>query len=158
MRFLWLLLTLTAPLPATASCLFFCDEEEVTDLAEAKLKIEGDLGGALPAGMEVTNLLEGGFQDRFILARLESSDPGIPNFLKLLNLTDADFFVDDGIETAGDVMDSAAAGPDWWDWTTTTDLRVAKTRTNTLPYLAVGIASKPGVLDRYVIYLWGFET
>jgi hypothetical protein len=56
------------------------------------------------------------------------------------------------------VMDSAAAEPDWWDWNTTTDLRVAKTRTNTLPYLAVGIASKPGVLDRYVIYLWGFET
>jgi hypothetical protein len=155
------LISLSVAATAHADCSpreVLCVQEDITVGAEAAARLGAYLNRPLPDGVEATNLLEGGFQDGFIVARLESNDPGIPRFLELLALNDTDFFTETDYETAGDVLAGAAAAPDWWDWKTTTDLRVAKTRTTTLPHLAVGIASKPGVLDRYVIYLWGFET
>jgi hypothetical protein len=134
-----------------------CAEEQQTTGTEAAAKLTFYLGGPVPDGVEATNLLEGGFQDSFIVARLESNDPGIARFMKLLALTEPDFFAKNDYETAGDILGAAAAQPDWWDWATTTDLRVAQTETERLSFLSVGIASKPGVLDRYVVYLWGFQ-
>ncbi len=158
MRRIALILALLAPLPAKAGCLVFCGDPQITDLTIAATRLAGDLGGPLPDGVDVTHMLEGGFQDRFILARLEPNDPGVAQFLKLLGLTDADLTPENDNGTAAEILDSAAANPDWWDWQTTTNLRIAQTHSASLPYLAVGIAAKPGVLDRYVIYLWGFET
>lgn len=154
-------MSFVATSPAIADCTardVLCEQHKVTQGPEAATRLAGYLGGPLPDGVVVSHLLEGGFQDSFIVVRLEANDPGLQQFVKLLGLTDEQFFTRNDAETAGQVLDGAAEKPDWWDWQTTTDLRVAKTETPALPFLSVGLASKPGVLDRYVIYLWGFET
>jgi hypothetical protein len=159
MRCLAVILALLAPLPAQAGCSFIlCDETETADPSQAAERLAPYLGAPLPDGVMATNLLEGGFQDGFLLARLESTDKGIAHFLRQLGLTEADFWAENGYETAADVLNSAAAQPDWWDWRALKALRVARTSTAALPFLSVGIAAKPGVPDSHVIFLWGFET
>jgi hypothetical protein len=152
---------ISGTLPAFAECSqrdVLCAIDQETQGPEAAAKLAYYLGGKLPEGVEAMHLLEGGFQDRFIIARLETNDPGLRRFIKLLGLTDADFFAENEYETAGQMLDGASSKPNWWDWHITTDLRVANTGTQGIEYLSVGLASTPDVADRYVIYLWGFDT
>jgi hypothetical protein len=153
MRFL-LVLCLVSAMPisgaAMAQCLIFCDET-ISDPAEALRILESDLGATVPEGITVIGMIEGGFQDRFIQAKLLGDRAAVEAILSPHGASLATLMPSPTPYLGPD-------GPEWWDWQDAGDLAMLGTKTATLPYLIIAVRPDPATKGMFLIYLWGFET
>jgi hypothetical protein len=145
-RILGLIIILMAH-PAAADCFMFCDSNTVLTGDRARTTLQSILGAPLPAGLTVTTMREGGFQDTFYQARMTGDASAVAALLAIGGRSMADL-----------IATPAHFGPDdleGWDAASHPDLRSTEMPSPTLPYLSIGVAA-----DRagFVIYLWGFET
>jgi hypothetical protein len=140
------LVLMLAPM-AQAGCLFACDDTMLLPDAEARAILKGILGAPLPAGLTITAMREGGFQDEFYQTRMTGDVAALTALLAVGGLTMADLTTSP--------MDFGPKNTDWWDVKTHPDLRAAQMPSPTLPYAAIGIAPEDA---GFVIYLWAFET
>lgn len=148
MRVLALALVLAAT-AAEAQCFLACDEVHFG--AEAVQRLRFDLGGPLPDGTKVVGLLEGGFQDRFIQARLSVEEKDLDTLLSALHVERADLAASSEPYLGGN-------GPAWFDWEGREGLVVTEGWTGSLDHVTVAAAPDAEGPRRWVVYLWGFQT
>lgn len=144
-----LLLALAWALPAAAQdrCLVACDE--ATEGLEAAERLAVHLDYPLPDSVQVVGLVEGGFQDAFIQARLEVPEGDLTRLLSDLAL--------DPAELAPRRSESfGPTGFGWWDAETRDGLLVGYGDLNAYDWTLVGVTpSDEGVTT---VYLWAFQT
>lgn len=137
--------------PATARCLFFCADPEIIAPDKAAAVFARDIGAALPEGVAVVGMLEGGFQERFIQVRLRATPAGLDTLLGLRKLTRVDL-------KSGGAVDLGPEQPDWWDVAKAKNLRAANFGGTTLANLWIGVADDPVEKGVFAVYFFGFET
>jgi hypothetical protein len=133
--------------PAAADCFMFCDSNTILTDDRARATLQSILGAPLPAGLTVTIMREGGFQDTFYQARMTGDASGVAALLAIGGRSMADLTA-----TPRDF------GPDdleGWDVASRPDLRSTEMPSPTLPYLSIGVAADGA---GFLIYLWAFET
>jgi hypothetical protein len=148
MRALVLGLLLLAARPAEAWCLLlWCGTNYSQAEAPERLAY---LLGPLPEGVKVERMLEGGFQDVFVQARLSVDEGALPGLMAWANLTEADFGPDDypflGPET-----------PSWYDYGNLDGLVVAEGQVG-WRYVTLAVAPDPEAPGRWRAYLFSFVT
>jgi hypothetical protein len=74
--------------PVQAGCLIFCDAGLISP-TDARAALEAELGAALPAGVNVVSMLEGGFQDAFIEVELTGTVEGGNALLAMMRIDPA---------------------------------------------------------------------
>ncbi len=136
--------------PAWAWCLLLCEPD---------LELQGETAaerltrwiGSLPPGAEVVGLIEGGFQDETVQARLSVNEEELRSVLALMEIK----------KEALEVRDDLYMGPDappWFDWSSQAGLRSAAGQTPWLDGLTVAVAPDPDAPGQWRLYLWGFTT
>ncbi len=96
-------------------------------------------------------MIEGGFQDRFIQAKLQGDRASVEAILSSFGASLATLLPAPTPYLGPD-------GPEWWDWQDAGDLAMLETRTAALPYLTIAVRPDPATQGMFLIYLWGFET
>jgi hypothetical protein len=132
-----------------ACWLLGCDDVSRGEAAAALLR--HDLGGPLPPGTKVVGLLQGGFQDRFVQARLSVEEADLPALLATLRVSEADL-------APTDAPYLGPSAPAWFDWEAREGLRVGNGWTGTLAHVTVAVAPDRADPNRWVVYLWGFQA
>lgn len=144
-----LVLALLTARPAAAICLSLsCDTEY--SRAEATERLSAMLG-ALPEGVEVERLLQGGFQDVFVQARLSVDEAGLRAVLDWAQVSKGDL-------RSGTSPYLGPEGPAWFDWARQDGLRMAEGLTDVGRELAVAVAPDPEAPGRWRVFLYAFAT
>lgn len=147
MRALLLALSLAGPAVAQDRCIAAC--AEVTTEAEAAKRAQAALGLALPTGATVVGLVEGGFQDAFVQARIEVERSAMDALLKRL-----------GIErTMARPSPDAYLGPPapaWFEDVRSRDPWFAPATLSRFAHAMVGVA--PGEGTGFSLLLWAFQA
>jgi hypothetical protein len=136
--------------PAQAACLAFCDDGDIP-VAKATALVEAELGAALPAGVEVLGLFEGGFQDRFIQVKFRAEAAAVPGLLMLLG-TDAAGFGPVG------TAQLTIAPVEWWTPERAAGLTIAPGRLAGFAETTVAMAADPETAGKVIVYLIAFQT
>jgi hypothetical protein len=142
-----LALALAGPAAARDRCLAACDE--VMTGAEAAARAQSALGVALPPGAAVAGLVEGGFQDAFVQARIEVPRDGLDAALKSLGTHPAALRPD---RDAG----LGPPGPAWWEDARQGELRLAPAAFPGFAHAVVAVT--PGDGSSLTLLLWAFQT
>ncbi len=147
-RALMLTLAVVAAGPARSQCLLFCDPE--VPAAEASERLANWIG-PLPAGVEIVGMVEDGFQDTLIQARLSVDDGELTALLALLEVRPEELI------PQVDLYMGPEAAP-WFDWQSQSDLRASNGRSPGLTHLTIAVAPEPDLAGQWKVYLWGFTT
>lgn len=137
--------------PVQAGCLFFCDENDEVPPAQAGPALEAVLGAPLPPGLQVTGMIDGGFQDRFIQVRLRGSADGAAALWPLLGIDPATMRSPDG-------MQLTIAEADWWDVETRADALAALAVLRGFPNAWALWSASPDDPELIDVYLFAFQT
>lgn len=152
MRALLLAISLAGPLAAQDRCAVACDV--VTTGQEAAARAEAALGAALPEGAAAVGLVEGGFQDAFVQARLEVEREAMAATLKRLGVERA---------TVGPrpVLDLGPPGPPWWEEARRggpgSGLWFGPASLPRFAHAAIGMGPS-GDGEGYTVLVWAFQT
>lgn len=146
MRALLLALALGAPCSAQDRCIVACDATSTGPEAADRLALH--LDHPLPGGVAVVGLVEGGFQDAFIQARLEVPAANLGRLLRDLALDPA------GLAPRAD-EDFGPPGPAWWDPENEDGLVVGHGNLDAFASTLMGVV--PGETAT-TVYLWAFQT
>lgn len=123
------------------------DPVEIADILSRDLGLE-----ALPDGMEGYILREGGFQDRFVQARLKSTKQGIEDLLAALEL---DWPAAPGWPAAPPIE----TGPDGTIIENFRDIAlVVETNIPPLVFIRITFVAVPGKSDVWAVHITGHET
>ncbi len=133
--------------PAQALCLLGCDAE-ITGV-EATARLADLLGAPLPPGAKVLGLVEGGFQDAYLQARVSVSEPEFGQLLALMGVKRSDL-------SATTTPDLGPPAPAWFDPRVSEDLRSAIGDIPSFAYVTIVVAPEPD--DRYSMWIWAFRT
>lgn len=147
MRALLVALCLGGPAAAQDRCAVACDQ--VTTGAEAAARAEAALGVALPPGATVVGLVEGGFQDAFVQARIEVERGAMEAVLKRLG-------IDRTLVRPQPGADLGPPGPEWWEEARRKDPWLATATLPRFAYAVVGVA--PGAGKGFTLLVWAFQT
>ncbi len=141
-----LALALAGPAAGQDRRLVACDE--VTTGAEAAARAQAALGVDLPPGATVIGLVEGGFQDAFVQARIEVAG-SLDAVLRTLGTNQAALGPDPAAHLG-------PTGPAWWEDARRRKLRIAPAA---LPGFArATVAVAPGEEADWTLLLWAFQT
>jgi hypothetical protein len=135
---------------AQAACLAFCGDGDIP-VGKAAAQVEAELGTALPAGVEVLGLFEGGFQDRFIQVKFRAEAAAVPGLLVLLGTDAAEF---GPVGTA----QMTIAPVDWWTPESAAGLTTAPGRLAGFAETTVAMAADPEAEGKVILYLIAFQT
>jgi hypothetical protein len=142
---------LSGPVTAKDRCTFLCGNETDATGTEAAKLLTVDLGGPLPAGLEVIGYVEGGFQDRILEVRLHGTRAGAEVMLALLGQKITD--------VSPDATPMAAViARDWWDLEPAKPIPQIETRGPHLDYITIGILPDPSDPGMLTIYMLGFDS
>jgi hypothetical protein len=136
--------------PAAARCLLFCWNGELAP-AEAVAVFERDLGAALPPGVTVLGMIDGGFQDRFVQIKLGADKVSTAALLVLLH-------ADTKRPLAQGWHQTTITQARWWDIDTHADIMLYDARLGRFAYAVVGQIPDPADPRRRLIYVIAFET
>ncbi|EEW25800.1 hypothetical protein [Rhodobacter ferrooxidans] len=138
--------------PATAGCLFFCDDAGKPLPADKALaSFTADLGAPLPTGVDLLALYEGGFNDRFGQVKLRASLEGRDALLALIVPPGGQFAPLNGQQL--EIIKAPG-----WDPLSHPDLTVAAGRLGRFATTHVALAADPSDPALTLIYITAFET
>jgi hypothetical protein len=141
--------TLLAAAPAGARCLIFCND--IVQPEEAAAVFARDLGRALPAGVAVVRMIDGGFQDRFVQIKLRADAEGTAALLAALK-------VDTLRPLAPGSRHATITEARWWDINAHADLALYEARLGRFAHAEVAVAPDPADPARRLIYILAFEV
>lgn len=138
------------PGPVQAGCLIFCDEGSISPL-NARAALEAELGAALPVGVDVVSMQQGGFQDAFIEVELIGAAQDVNALLVMMEIDPAQLAPMTG-EGFGAVAERA------WSLRADTALRGAQGWLGQFAYARAAVTTTPDENGLTRIFIFAFET